>query len=96
MHKFYKHFFLDLLQIKIQLDGKDLLNIVEQIKKKYGTKPVDKDDLVLLQNVYTLLIEQYANVFNANVHLCLPNVDCVLHAGSTLFFYPFDREQTCK
>ncbi|CAF3425408.1 unnamed protein product [Rotaria sp. Silwood1] len=92
LHKYYKNFFLDLLQIKIQIDGKDLLNIIEQIKKKYGTKPIDKDDLTLLQNIYTLLIEQYSNVFNTNIILHLPNVDCVLHAGPTLFFYPFERE----
>ncbi|CAF2362730.1 unnamed protein product [Rotaria sp. Silwood2] len=93
LHKRYKYFFNDLLQIKIQLDGKDLLNIIEQIKKKYGTKPIDKDDLTLLQNIYTLLIEQYSNVFNTNIDLYLPNVDCVLHSGSHLFFYPFEREQ---
>ncbi|CAF4815095.1 unnamed protein product, partial [Rotaria socialis] len=93
LHKRYKHFFHDLLQIKIQLDGKDLLHIIEQIKKKYGTKPIDKDDLTLLQNIYTLLIEQYSNVFNTNTDLYLPNVDCVLHPGSQLCFYPFEREQ---
>ncbi|UJR25623.1 hypothetical protein I4U23_006975 [Adineta vaga] len=93
LQKSYRHFFLDLLQIKSQLDGKDLLNIVEQIRKKYGTKPIDKDDLSLLQNVYTLLIEQYSNVFHTNIQLYLPNVDCVLHLGSNLFFYPFEREQ---
>ncbi|CAF4092007.1 unnamed protein product, partial [Rotaria magnacalcarata] len=92
LHKYYKNFFLDLLQIKIQIDGKDLLNIIEQIKKKYGTKPIDKDDLTLLQNIYALIIEQYSNVFNSNIILHLPNVDCVLHPGSTLFFYPFERE----
>ena len=96
LHKYYKCFFLDLLRIKIQIDGKDLLNIIEQIKKKYGTKPIDKDDLNLLQNVYTLLIEQYSNVFNTNIVLHLPNIDGVLHPGSTLFFYPFEREHTCK
>jgi hypothetical protein len=96
LHKHYKHFFLDLLQIKNQLDGKDLLNIIEQIKKKYGTKPIDKDDLTLLQNIYILLIEQYSNIFNTNITLHLPNVDCVLHPGATLFFYPFEREQICK
>ncbi|CAF3697917.1 unnamed protein product, partial [Adineta steineri] len=93
LHKQYKNFFLDLLQVKMQIDGKDLLNIIEQIKKKYGTKPIDKDDLTLLQNIYTLLIEQYSNIFNTNTILHLPNVDCVLHPGSTLFFYPFEREQ---
>ncbi|UJR23291.1 hypothetical protein I4U23_026307 [Adineta vaga] len=93
LHKHYKNFFLDLLQIKIQVEGKDLLNIIEQIKKKYGTKPIDKDDLTLLQNIYALLIEQYSNILNANISLHLPNVDCVLHPGSTLFFYPFEREQ---
>jgi len=96
LQKEYKHFFLDLLQIKSQLDGKDLLNIIEQIKKKYGTKPIDKDDLNLLQNIYTLLIEQYSNVFHTNIQLYLPNVDCVLQPGSNLFFYPFEREQICK
>ena len=96
LQKLYKHFFLDLLQIKIQLDGKDLLNIIEQIRKKYGTKPLDKDDFALLQNVYTLLIEQYSNVFQPNMVLYLPNVDCVLHQGSTLFAYPVEREQMCK
>jgi hypothetical protein len=96
LQKLYKHFFLDLLQIKIQIEGKDLLNIIEQIKKKYGTKPIDKDDLTLLQNIYILLIEQYSNIFNTNITLHLPNVDCVLHPGATLFFYPFEREQICK
>jgi hypothetical protein len=96
LHKTFKYFFLDLLQIREELDGKDLLNIIEQIKKKYGTKPIDKDDLILVQNVYTLLIEQYANVLTSNLVLYLPNVDCVLHCGSTLFFYPFEREQLCK
>jgi hypothetical protein len=96
LQKHYKNFFLDLLQIKIQIDGKDLLNIIEQIKKKYGTKPIDKDDLTLLQNIYALLIEQYTTVFNSNTILHLPNVDCVLHPGPTLFFYPFEREQMCK
>jgi hypothetical protein len=96
LHKLYKNFFLDLLQIKIQIDGKDLLNMIEQIKKKYGTKPIDKDDFSLLQNVYTLLIEQYPSIFNANTILFLPNIDCVLHPSSTLVFYPFDREQICK
>lgn len=96
LHKYYKNFFLDLLQIKIQIDGKDLLNIIEQIKKKYGTKPIDKDDLTLLQNVYALLIEQFSNILNPNITLYLPNVDCVLHPGSTLFFYPFEREHMCK
>ncbi|CAF4353555.1 unnamed protein product, partial [Rotaria sordida] len=67
LHKYYKNFFLDLLQIKIQIDGKDLLNTIEQIRKKYGTKPIDKDDLTLLQNIYTLLIEQYSNIFNTNI-----------------------------
>jgi hypothetical protein len=96
LQKHYKHFFLDLLQIKNQLDGKDLLHIIEQIRKKYSTKPIDKDDLSLLQNIYTLLIEQYSNIFNTNIQLYLPNVDCVLHPGSSLFFYPFEREQSCK
>lgn len=96
LQKRYKAFFCDLLQIKNQLDGKDLLHIVEQIKKKYGTKPIDKDDLTLLQNTYTLLIEQYSNIFNSNIDLYLPNVDCVLHPGSQLYFYPFEREQICK
>lgn len=96
LQKRYKYFFHDLLQIKIQLDGKDLLFVIEQIKKKYGTKPIDKDDLNLLQNIYLLLIEQYSNVFNTNIDLYLPNVDCVLHPGSHLFFYPFEREQICK
>jgi hypothetical protein len=96
LHKHYKHFFLDLLKIKIQLDGKDLLNIIEQIRKKYGTKPLDKDDFTLLQNVYTLLIEQYSNVFQSNMIVYLPNVDCVLHPGSSLFVYPFEREQMSK
>ncbi|CAF1666491.1 unnamed protein product, partial [Adineta ricciae] len=93
LQKTYRHFFIDLLQIKNQLDGKDLLNIIDQIRKKYGTKPIDKDDLSLLQNIYTLLIEQYSNVFHTNIQLYLPNVDCVLHLGSNLFFYPFEREQ---
>jgi hypothetical protein len=62
VQKNLKSFFLDLLQVKIQIEGKDLLNIIEQIKKKYGTKPIDKDDLTLLQNIYMLLIEQYAQV----------------------------------
>jgi hypothetical protein len=96
LHKFYKNFFLDLLQIKIQIDGKDLLYIIEQIKKKYGTKPIDKDDFNLLQNIYTLLIEQYSSIFNTNTNFYIPNVDGVLHPGSTLFFYPFDRDQMCK
>lgn len=96
LQKHYKHFFIDLLKIKVQLDGKDLLNIIEQIKKKYSTKPIDKDDLNLLQNIYTLLIEQYSNIFNTNINLYLPNVDCVLHPGSKLFFYPFEREQMSK
>ena len=96
LQKHYKHFFLDLLKIKNQLDGKDLLYIIEQIKKKYSTKPIDKDDLNLLQNIYTLLIEQYSNVFNTNINLYLPNVDCVLHPGSNLYSYPFEREQICK
>ena len=96
LQKHYKHFFLDLLKIKIQLDGKDLLNIIEQIRKKYGTKPLDKDDLTLLQNVYTLLIEQYSNVFQPNMVVYLPNVDCVLHPGSSLLVYPFEREQMSK
>ena len=91
-----KSFFLDLLQVKMQIEGKDLLNIIEQIKKKYGTKPIDKDDLTLLQNIYTLLIEHYSQVLTNNLVLYLPNVDCVLHTGSTLFFYPFEREQLCK
>ncbi|CAF4664062.1 unnamed protein product, partial [Rotaria sp. Silwood2] len=34
-----------------------------------------------------------SNVFNTNIDLYLPNVDCVLHSGSHLFFYPFEREQ---
>ena len=96
LHKSYKNFFLDLLQIKIQLDGKDLLNIVEQIRKKYGTKPLDKDDLTLLQNVYSILIEQYPNVLHSNMILYLPNIDCVLHPGATLYSYPSEREQMCK
>lgn len=97
VQKSLKNFFLDLLQVKIQIEGKDLLNIIEQIKKKYGTKPIDKDDLTLLQNIYTLLIEQYSQVLTTNnLVLYLPNVDCVLHSGSTLFFYPFEREQLCK
>ncbi|CAF0732765.1 unnamed protein product [Adineta steineri] len=93
LQKTYKHFFLDLLQIKCQLEGKDLLYIIEQIKKKYGTKPIDKDDLSLLQNIYTLLIEQYSNVFHTKNQLYLPNVDCVLQPGPELYFYPFEREQ---
>lgn len=96
LHKHYQSFFLDLLKVKIQIDGKDLLNVIEHIKKKYGTKPIDKDDLSLLQNVYTLLIEQYSSAISPNTVLHLPNVDCVLHPGSTLFFYPFEREQMCK
>jgi hypothetical protein len=96
LQKHYKHFFLDLLKIKVQLDGKDLLNIIDQIRKKYSTKPIDKDDLNLLQNIYTLLIEQYSNIFNTHIHLYLPNVDCVLYPGSKLYFYPFEREQICK
>ena len=96
VQKSSKSFFLDLLQVKIQIEGKDLLNIIEQIKKKYGTKPIDKDDLTLLQNIYTLLIEQYSQVLTSNLVLYLPNVDGVLHTGSTLFFYPFEREQLCK
>lgn len=97
LHKHYKHFFLDLLQVKVHLDGKDLLNIVEQIRKKYGTKPLDKDDLTLLQHVYSLLIEQYPNALHSNLILYLPNVDCVLHPGSTLYSYPNERgEQMCK
>ena len=98
LQKLYKHFFLDLLKIKVQLDGKDLLNIIEQIRKKYSSKPIDKDDLTLLQNIYTLLIEQYSNVFNTttNIQLYLPSVDGVLHPGSKLYFYPFEREQLSK
>ena len=96
LQKNYKSFFLDLLQIKVQIEGKDLLNIIEQIRKKYGTKPIDKDDLTLLQNIFTLLIDQFANVFSSNLILHLPNVDCVLHPGGTLFFYPFEREQLRK
>jgi hypothetical protein len=96
IQKQYKNFFLDLLKIKVQIDGKDLWNIIEQIKKKYGTKPIDKDDLTLLQNIYTLLIEQYSNILNTNMILYLPNIDCVLHPGSNLFFYPFEREQMSK
>jgi hypothetical protein len=96
LQKHYKHFFIDLLKIKVQIDGKDLLNIIEQIKKKYSTKPIDKDDFNLLQNIYTLLIDQYSNIFNTNINLYLPNVDCVLHPGSKLFFYPIEREQICK
>lgn len=97
LQKHYKYFFIDLLKIKVQLDGKDLLNIIEQIKKKYSTKPIDKDDMNLLQNIYTLLIEQYSNIFHTNMNLYLPNIDCVLRPGSKLFFYPFERgEQICK
>jgi len=96
LQKSYKNFFIDLLKIKVQIDGKDLLNLLEQIKKKYGTKPLDKDDLTLLQNIYTLLIEQYSNILNINTILYLPNIDCVLHPGSNLFFYPFEREQISK
>ena len=96
LQKHYKYFFRDLLQIKIQLEEKDLLHLIEQIKKKYGTKPIDKDDFTLLQNIYTLLIEQYSNVLNTNISLYLPNVDCVLYPGSQLYFYPFEREQICK
>jgi len=91
LQKTFKPFFVDLLQIKIQIDGKDLLNIIEQIRKKYGTKPIDKDDLTLLQNIYALLIEHFG--IHPNVVLFLPNVDCVLHPGSTLYFHPFEREQ---
>ena len=96
LQKHYKHFFLDLLKIKVQIDGKDLLNIIEQIRKKYSTKPLDKDDFNLLQNIYTLLIEQYTNIFNTNINLYLPNIDCVLHLGSKLYFYPFEREHISK
>ena len=96
LQKNLKNFFVDLLQIKLQIDGKDLLHIIEQIKKKYGTKPIDKDDLTLLQNIYTLLIEHYGHIFTGNLVLYLPNMDCVLHSGSTLYFYPLEREQLCK
>ena len=96
IQKQFQSFFLDLLKIKVQIDGKDLWNIIEQIKKKYGTKPIDKDDFTLLQNIYTLLIEQYSNIFTTNIVLYLPNIDCVLHSGSNLFFYPFEREQMSK
>ena len=96
LQKHYKHFFQDLLKIKVQIDGKDLLHITEQIKKKYGTKPIDHEDLTLLQNIYALLMEQYSNIFNTNIVLYLPNIDCVLHPGSTLYFSPFEREQMRK
>ena len=96
LQKNYKHFFLDLLKIKAQLDGKDILNIIEQIRKKYSSKPIDKDDLTLLQHVYTLLIEQYSHIFSTNIQLYLPNVDCVLHPGSKLYFNPCEREQMSK
>ena len=96
LQKQYKHFFLDLLKIKTQIEGKDLLNTIEHVKKKYGTKPIDKDDMNLLQNIYVLLIEQFPNIWTSNINLYLPNVDCVLHLGSNLYFYPFEREQICK
>ena len=96
IQKNFKSFFLDLLQIKLQIDGKDLINLIEQIRKKYGTKPIDKDDFTLLQNIYSLLVEHYSNVFNSNINLYLPNIDGVLHPGSTLFFCPFERDQSSK
>jgi len=96
LQKHYKYFFLDLLKIKVQLDGKDLLNIIELIKKKYSTKPIDKDDFNLLQNIYTLLIEQFPSVFHSNLNLYLPNIDSVLYPGSKLYFYPLERDQLCE
>ena len=96
LQKRYKYFFRDILKIKMQLDDKDLLNVIEQIKKKYGTKPIDKDDFNLLHNIYTLLIEQYPNVFDTNMNIYLPNVDYVLLPGSKLYFYPYEGEQNCK
>jgi hypothetical protein len=88
LQKRYGHFFRELLQIKTKPDGKDLLNII-------GTKPLDKDDFTLLQNVYSLLDEEYSNDLHSNIILYLPNVDCVLHPGATLY-YPSEREQMCK
>lgn len=96
VQKQFKNFFVDLLQIKNQLDGRDLLTLIEQTRKRYGTKPIDRDDFNLLQNIYSLLIDHYSNVLNGNVNIYLPNIDGVLHLGSNLYFYPFERDQSSK
>ncbi|CAF1525788.1 unnamed protein product, partial [Didymodactylos carnosus] len=92
LHKQYKHFYLDLLQIKIQLEYKDLLIIIDLIKKKYQTKPLDKDDFTLLQTVYQLILDIFPNYSpTLTTPFYLPNVDSVLHQGNTLYFYPFEQ-----
>ncbi|CAF1133714.1 unnamed protein product, partial [Didymodactylos carnosus] len=94
LHKQYKHFYLDLLQIKIQLEYKDLLTIMDSIKKKYQTKPLDKDDFTLLQTIYQLILDVFpqTSTSSSTTPFYLPNVDYVLHQGNTLYYYPFEQQ----
>ncbi|CAF1138422.1 unnamed protein product [Adineta ricciae] len=56
LQKTYRHFFIDLLQIKNQLDGKDLLNIIDQIRKNLVVLLIIAYFLIVFETIDTIAV----------------------------------------